>query len=523
MCDSTKFMAAPAHPYDLADAFTQLPVGVAIFDTSDGFCCLHHNPLFLAMIGAIWRERGLPAGVPLRDLLSSESYAQIRVIFERARAEGAPFSSDDYVVVMAQETEPRSYQWSLTPLRGPDGGVRALLASGVEITARKAYEVEAQAAARRANEERALLDTLINTAPIGVAFLDREMRFVRINDRLAQLNGMPVSAHLNRRVHEILPALAAAIEPVIQQVIATGRPVMDIEAVLPSYMQRGGAWLKSFYPVLDATGEILGVGVLVTDISDERRMQEELRAITERERERLAEVEQALSIRDTFFSIAAHELKTPLTTLLGQVQLIERRAAKSDTLSERDRRAVHVVVSHAVRLNKLIDAMLDITRIERGYLSLECSPVDLAASTRQVIDEIQPIHPMHDFRWQLSDTPLMISGDAVRLEQVLYNLIENAVKYSPQGGEVEICVERQGDLAQLAVRDQGIGISATAIPHLFECFYRAEGASRQYIAGMGIGLYVVYEIVRLHGGEVRVASVEGEGSCFTVTLPLLAG
>ncbi len=195
---------------------------------------------------------------------------------------------------MEPELEPRYYQWSLTPLRGLDGAISALLASGIEITGRKAFEAESQAAARRADEERALLDTLISTAPIGVAFLDRKLRFVRINERLAHLHRLPVAAHLGRRIDEIIPSQATLIEPAARQVLATGLPVTDVEAQLPSNMQRGGAWMKSFYPVPDAAGEILGVGLLVTDISDERRMQEELRAITRLERERAADLEALL-------------------------------------------------------------------------------------------------------------------------------------------------------------------------------------------------------------------------------------
>ncbi len=104
---------------------------------------------------------------------------------------------------------------------------------------------------------------------------------------------------------------------------------------------------------------------------------------------------------------------------------------------------------------------------------------------------------------------------------MLYNLIENAVKYSPLGGEVTVRAERQGDLARIDVCDQGIGIPETAIPHLFERFYRVESARLRHIPGIGIGLYVVHQIVTLHGGAVDVRSAEGEGSCFTVVLPLI--
>jgi signal transduction histidine kinase len=548
MSDSTVQHAVPTPSYNLADAFDQLPVGVAIFDTSDQFRCLRHNPRLLNMISDSLPEHGSLIGAPLRDLLAPETYAETLPIFAQVRASGVPFTADEYAVVIRAEVRPRYFQWSLTPLRGPDGGVSALLASGIEITARKTFEAEASAAARRANEERALLDTLIDAAPIGVAFLDRDLRFVRINERLAQLNGLPATAHLGRYIGELLPNLAAAIEPLALQALATGRPVTNIDVMKPTAAYHGSAWLKNFYPVPDPAGEILGVGVLVTDISDERRMQEELRATTTRERERVAdletllndrkiadqeraqlyaaerqaraEAEAALQIRDTFFSMAAHELKTPLTAMLGQVQLIERRAAQSHTLSERDQRSVRAIRSQATRLNRLIGAMLDITRIEQGYLSLERDQVDLAALARRVVDEIQPAYPQHHFRWRGPTSSLQISGDAIRLEQVLYNLVENAVKYSPRGGEITVSVEGDDRIARISVRDHGLGIAAADLPHLFERFYRSQSVQERHIPGMGIGLHVVREIVRLHEGEVSVESAEGEGSCFSVTLPV---
>lgn len=656
----------PASPlaYNLADAFEQLPVGVAIFEASDAYVCLRHNSRFLTILAPHWQAQGSVAGLGLQQILSPESYAQARPIFERVRASGVAFANDDYAVRTEGEERPRFYQWTLTPLLNAEGAVAALMASGVEITARKAFEAEARAAARRANEERALLDTLFNTAPVGIAFLDRELRYVRINERLAQLNGLPVEAHLGRSIHEVLPGLANTAEPIARQALTTGEPVVNIETSLPAERGREGAWLASFYPVPDTAGAIIGLGVMVTDISEERKMQAELLASTIRERERAAdlaalldavpaavwiahdpecrvitgnmaagqvlrmspasnlslsapnekpshfqvlrggveltpeelpvqqaargaeirdfeeevifedgshitlvgnatplrdeqgrvrgavaafldisdrkqaeeersrllaaerqaraEAEAALKIRDTFFSMAAHELKTPLTTLLGQVQLIERRARQTGALSERDQRSVQSIISQASRLDKMIGAMLDLSRIERGYLSLEREQVDVVALARRIVDEIQPAHPRHHFRWRGPTEPLVVSGDTIRLEQVLYNLVENAVKYSPRGGEVAVDVGAEGGVATIRVRDQGIGIAAADIPRLFERFYRVQEAVDSHIGGMGIGLYIVQEIVALHGGSVTVESVAGEGSSFVVTLPLAA-
>lgn len=240
------------------------------------------------------------------------------------------------------------------------------------------------------------------------------------------------------------------------------------------------------------------------------------------ERQARAEAENALRIRDEFLSIAAHELKTPLTTLMGNVDLIERRARRENSLSERDARSVHVAGQQARRLKQLIDGLLDLSRLELGQLSIEPQPLDLRALARRVVDEVQPGLSRHSIVFRMPDQPVTIAGDEVRLEQVLQNLIQNAIRYSPNGGSVEVLVEaaEQPARACLRVRDHGIGIASDALEQLFERFYRVPDASIEHIHGVGIGLYVVKEIVTMHGGTVKVASEAGVGSTFTVYLPL---
>jgi signal transduction histidine kinase len=233
-----------------------------------------------------------------------------------------------------------------------------------------------------------------------------------------------------------------------------------------------------------------------------------------------SDAQNAVRARDQFLSIASHELKTPLTSLMGYIELLQRRTAHAHTLTDRDRRAIRVVGEQAMRLNKLIGALLDLSRIETGQLSIERALVDLNALAQRLAEEAQQTTERHTITFSGNGQPLIIHGDELRLEQVVQNLIQNAIKYSPNGGAVTVRVERQGANACVAVSDQGIGIPAAALPQLFRRFFRAPNADSQHISGMGIGLYVVREIVQLHGGAIDVASQEGSGSTFTVHLPL---
>ncbi|MCU0495253.1 MAG: ATP-binding protein [Chloroflexaceae bacterium] len=231
--------------------------------------------------------------------------------------------------------------------------------------------------------------------------------------------------------------------------------------------------------------------------------------------------EAAVRLRDQFLSIASHELKTPLTSLLGNAQLVQRRLGQEGVLTERLERNLHMMIDQGRRLDRLIATLLDVSRIELGHLALERNSFDMVVLVQRIAEEQRPHLLRHRLELTLPAAPLPMVGDAMRLEQVLQNLVQNAVKYSPDGGTVRVSLRLDGQATCcITVSDEGIGIPADALPRLFQRFFRADNTATHAIVGMGIGLYVVKEIVELHGGSISVASVENEGSTFTVVLPL---
>jgi signal transduction histidine kinase len=201
------------------------------------------------------------------------------------------------------------------------------------------------------------------------------------------------------------------------------------------------------------------------------------------------------------------------------VQLFQRRAEREQQLSERDQRTLRIIHEQVARLNKLVLALLDISRLEMGQLSIERAPVDIIALVRRIAGEVQPTVDDRSIEVRGPEAPIVVSGDELRLEQVLHNLIQNALKYSEPPHPITIMVTPRENRVCIAVHDNGIGIPAAALPHLFQRFYRAGNAGEQHRGGLGIGLYVVKEIITLHGGEVTVESTEGAGSTFTLCLP----
>lgn len=232
------------------------------------------------------------------------------------------------------------------------------------------------------------------------------------------------------------------------------------------------------------------------------------------------EARTAIHEREALLSVASHELKNPLTTLLGNAQLLQRRAAVGTKITERELRSICQIHDQGTRLNKLLDGLLDIARLETGQLSIERVPVDFTALVMRVATEVDATLIIHTLIRDVPNAPLHVLGDELRLEQVIRNLLGNAIKYSPDGGQVTLRVTRLVEQVQLVVQDTGIGIPRSALPHLFGRFVRIKNHEAEQIRGLGLGLYVVKEIVTLHGGTVEVSSVEGQGSTFTVNLPL---
>jgi PAS domain S-box-containing protein len=231
--------------------------------------------------------------------------------------------------------------------------------------------------------------------------------------------------------------------------------------------------------------------------------------------------EQARDERDSMLAIIAHELRTPLTVLLGQSTLLQRRLEAHESTEPLDRRAAETLVAQTIRLRDLMSALLDVTQLDYGQLRVCATTLDLGALVGRVVQALAPTLRSHSLRLRADPAPLWVTGDVLRLEQVIQNLLQNAVKYSPGGGEIEIRTASHGDQVQINVCDQGIGIPADVQPYLFQRFFRARAEDRRLVAGLGLGLYLCKEIMDLHEGSIDVQSVEGKGCTVTLLLPRL--
>jgi signal transduction histidine kinase/ActR/RegA family two-component response regulator len=255
--------------------------------------------------------------------------------------------------------------------------------------------------------------------------------------------------------------------------------------------------------------------LFVARLEDQKRHEQALSEAKER-------AEQANRLKDQFLAIVSHELRTPLNAILGWADML-----RSGTLDvSRHSRASHAIYDSAKRQAQLVDELLDGARIMSGKLRVETSPVDLNAIVRRARDVIQPAADAKRIRVMVEGDglPVIVEGDDARLQQVTWNLLTNAVKFTPEGGTIRARVRRLNESAELSVIDTGHGISQAFLPAVFEPFRQADGSATRAHGGLGLGLTIVKHIVEAHGGTVRADSAgAGMGATFTIRVPLAAG
>ncbi len=399
-----------------------------------------------------------------------------------------------------------------TLIRDETGRVVGIEGMARDVTQRKHMEETLE-------QERNLLRTLVDHLPDMIYVKDTAGRFVLANQATAQVMGADTpQALLGKTDRDFYPPnVADEYVADEEHIIQTGQVIKD--KVEPKVDLAGNRQdiLTTKVPLHDRQGQVVGLVGISRDITERKRAESEREDLLHRAEAARAEAEAAVRIRDHFISVASHELKTPLTGLKGYAELLLKRAQGLDESSARMIRTIH---RQSVRLEKMISALLDVSRVERGQLALEFAPVDLFTLMKSIIDDVRPTLRKHPVEFKSTGEPLMIQGDALRLEQVLQNLIQNAAKYSPMGGPITVGLSRTSGNAQIAVTDHGIGIPEQDLPKLFTRFHRAWNAEAFHINGLGVGLYVVREIIRLHGGDITVESKEGQGSTFKITLPV---
>jgi PAS domain S-box-containing protein/excisionase family DNA binding protein len=274
-------------------------------------------------------------------------------------------------------------------------------------------------------------------------------------------------------------------------------------------------------PIRDVLGNIIGASKIARDITEQKRHEAEREKLLEAERHARAQAYRLNRMKDEFLATLSHELRTPLNAILGWTQLLASGTMDADE----SREACRVIERNARTQKQLIEDLLDMSRIISGKMRLDVQRLDPVTVVEAAIATIKPSADLKGVRIERSLDPLsgvMISGDAARLQQVIWNILANAVKFTPAGGRIRVQGQAANGLVELTISDNGQGIGPDFLPQLFERFRQADASTTRKHGGLGLGLAIVKQLVELHGGTVRAHSEgEGKGATFVIQLPRL--
>jgi PAS domain S-box-containing protein len=345
---------------------------------------------------------------------------------------------------------------------------------------------------------------LQNTSAI-VYVIDARGRFGHVNRRFEQVFGTTLEAVRGKTAFDLFPReLAEAIEMNNRQVMAENRSIEFEETVVSAGVPRHYASIKA--PIRNAAGAPQGIVAVAADITERKRLEEALKDADRR--------------KDEFLAVLAHELRNPLAPIRNVLQILRVKAPEdAELLWARD-----VIGRQVDQLTRLVDDLLDVSRISRGKIKLQIAPVDLATVIAGAVETSRPLIDarLHRLTLQLPEKSLWVQGDLVRLTQVVANLLNNAAKYQDVSGYIGVSVEREGNDAILRVKDKGYGIAPELLPGVFDMFEQVQRPMGTSQDGLGIGLSLARSLVEMHGGAIQAVS-KGEGSEFVVRLPCMPG
>jgi len=352
-------------------------------------------------------------------------------------------------------------------------------------------------------EEKQRVESILEGSAEGIMSIDAQRRIVGFNSAMERLTGYPRAEVLGKQCSRVLNLRDWEGKPLCaRQCPMLARP----EDVSSTFEQQGKIQTKDgqdidvamVYSIIRSPeGQPLNAVVNVRDIS------------------RLREIE---SLRSTFLSMLGHELQTPLSIIKGYTSTLARSDGKWD--EETLWQGLRVIEEECDRLSKLMSGLLLAARIEAGALALHKEPVLLPSLASKVVRKLQTVTSVHTFQIDFeSDFPPVLA-DADQIEQVLTNLVDNAIKYSPQGGQITITGKVSEDRVEITIADEGIGIPLREVGRIFERFHRVDSSFARKVPGVGLGLYICKHIVEAHGGRIWAISELEKGSQFTFTLPL---
>ena len=500
-------MAGPRRDHDenvagLLAAIVQSSDDAIISKTLDGLIT-SWNPAAEKLFG---HRAGEAIGRPITLIIPPERVGEEAEIVERIRR-GETIEHFE-TVRMTKGGQRVDISLTVSPVRNAAGEIVGASKIARDISERL-----------RAEETRARLAAIVDSSDDAIIGKTLAGVITSWNRGAEKVFGYAATEAIGRSVTLIIPPERHTEEEDVLARIARGEPVDHFET---ERVAKDGRRLNvsiTVSPIRDASGTIIGASKISRDITDRVRADQERADLLAREQAAREEAEVVNRAKDQFLAVLSHELRTPLNAIYGWAHMLHD--GKFD--DQMRARGTEAIVRNAKAQLQLVEDLLDVSRIITGNMRLEVRPVDLKAVIEAALDSVRPAAAAKELRLQsvLDPNAGTIIGATDRLQQVVWNLLMNAVKFTPKGGRVQVHLRRVDSRVEILVSDTGEGISAEVLPYIFDRFRQGDSSSTRVHGGLGIGLALVRHLVDLHGGIVTAESAGvGKGATFTVTLPV---
>jgi signal transduction histidine kinase/ActR/RegA family two-component response regulator len=473
-----------------------------------------HNDGFIPLLG---EKHPAAMGQPARELWS-DAWPVVGELLNgvASRGEAVMFAEMLIPIIRGGVLQDAWWNYSYSPAFDDAGDVVGVLVVATETTEAVAGRKALEAAKRDADRARQEFEDLFAQAPLPMAFLKgEELRFSFVNEPYQRFVGRGV---VGRRLAEAFSDDEVGYYlPLLQRVFETGEP-MELKETLLRLLNPSGTVEERFIDVnyravRDPDGTIKGVLAVIHDVT---------LPVVARSREHALRksAERASIAKDEFLALVSHELRTPLNAMLGWARLLDKESDPA-----RLEKGLTVIRRNAEAQSKLIEDILDVSRITSGKVVIESQRVELRRVIENAVDSIRPGAAAKGIALDVAavDPSIQLVADENRLQQVVWNLLSNAVKFTPAGGKVQLRVEKKRSAVAIEIADNGKGIDAELLPHVFDRFIQGDASTTKRHGGLGLGLAIVRHIVELHGGTVTARSEgEGRGATFHLSLPIRA-
>ncbi|HJS53501.1 MAG TPA: ATP-binding protein, partial [Chitinophagaceae bacterium] len=392
------------------------------------------------------------------------------------------------------------------------GKVLRMIGTGQDVTKQKLIEQQLIETSRRFEERNRFVEKLISSSLDLIMVVDKDLRFITINKKAESVlrNAVKEGPIIGEKITDINPSLIGTQS--YHDLIEAFKGNIIIRDKVKSTMGNDQYFEHNYIPLYNEDGEVYSVMVISHDITEGIRQMEELKKLSE------SDVQ-----KNNFIAMASHELKTPITSIKGYVQLLLNAINKENEEKPLPpllvRSSLISVDKQVARLTRLISELLDLSKIETGTLELKKEKFSLNQLAIETVEDIlytnakHRINLFHDFEGY-------VYADKDRIGQVMINFLTNAIKYSPNNDRIDVTIHRADGGIAFSVKDYGIGIDKEEQKKIFDRFYRAKGKEEQTYPGFGIGLFIANEFIQKHGGKLIVQSEKNRGSVFTFTLPI---